>query len=138
MCGQVARAIVDAMEHLLCTKASVIKKRGSDTAVAFFQSKNIPLAVASSSPMQLITAALTGLGMTEVFTVVASAESEKLGKPYPGVYLTAAASLGTHCIMIRYNEVPLPSAINGYLLSSVLWRILVCSTGRFKCSWVPL
>ena len=97
----VVENIVSRMVCLLCERGMSIKKPGLDQIILFFQKKNLPLAVASSSPMRLIEAGLTGLGLfnketktSEIFSVIVSAEAEKLGKPYPGVYLTAASKLG--------------------------------------------
>lgn len=121
----VATAIVDRMEALLSQRAATLKKPGLDAALAFFQAKGLPLALASSSPMRLIRAALTGLGLLDgVFTVVVSAEKEKLGKPYPGVYLTACQGLGappTRCIALE-------DSLNG---------VLAAKAAKMKCIAVP-
>ncbi|HEV3213851.1 MAG TPA: HAD-IA family hydrolase [Acidimicrobiales bacterium] len=53
-----------------------------------------PLALASSTPYELIDRTLRHFGLTGVFEVVHSAEDEPLGKPDPGVFLTAARRLG--------------------------------------------
>ena len=92
----VTQAIVDRMCGLLEQRGEAIKKPGLDDAIEFFKTKGVPLAVASSSPMVLIRAGLAGLGLLDdgTFQVVVSAEVEKLGKPYPGVYLSAASALG--------------------------------------------
>ena len=55
------------------------------------QKKN--LALASSSPCELIEAVLIRLGIKHAFPVVCSAVNEKLGKPDPAVYLTAARKM---------------------------------------------
>lgn len=51
-------------------------------------------AVASSSPMRVITATLETLAIADDFEVVHSAEHEERGKPDPAVYLTTARRLG--------------------------------------------
>lgn len=51
------------------------------------------LAVASSSPMQLLDAMLTGGGIRECFAAVVSSEEVPKGKPSPDVYLEAARRL---------------------------------------------
>lgn len=50
--------------------------------------------LASSSPKRVIHAALEGIGLQNVFPVVASAEDDPYGKPHPAVYLRAASLLG--------------------------------------------
>jgi len=62
------------------------------------------LALASSSPMAIIDAALGRLGIASAFEVVASAEGEPLGKPHPAIFLTAAARRGvgaTECCVVE-------------------------------------
>jgi len=59
------------------------------------------LAVASSSPMQLIHTALENFGIIDFFSVLHSADAEDEGKPNPAVYLSAMSRLGAdpnHCI----------------------------------------
>ncbi len=53
-----------------------------------------PCALASSTPRALITRVLAHFDLEGAFDVVHSAEDERLGKPDPAVYLTAAARLG--------------------------------------------
>ena len=122
----VTKAIVDRMCELLRERGSTIKKPGLDSAIAFFKSKNVPLALASSSPMVLIRAGLDGLGLSgsATFEAVVSAESEKLGKPYPGVYLSAAAALGVdpkRCLALE-------DSVNG---------TLAARSASMKCISIP-
>jgi mannitol-1-/sugar-/sorbitol-6-/2-deoxyglucose-6-phosphatase len=53
-----------------------------------------PLALASSTPMALIVRCLKHFGLLERFVTIHSAEFEQYGKPHPGVFLSAAMSLG--------------------------------------------
>jgi HAD superfamily hydrolase (TIGR01509 family) len=53
-----------------------------------------PLALASSTPMALIVRCLKHFGLLERFAAIHSAEFEEYGKPHPGVFLSAAMSLG--------------------------------------------
>ena len=122
----VTQAIVDRMCVLLKERGESIKKPGLDAAISFFKSKGIPLAVASSSPMVLIRAGLTGLGLldNDTFQVVVSAETEKLGKPYPGVYLSAASALGVdpkRCLALE-------DSVNG---------TLAARSASMKCISIP-
>jgi sugar-phosphatase len=52
-----------------------------------------PLALASSTPEPLIVRSLEHFGLRERFATVHSADAEPFGKPHPGVFLSAAASL---------------------------------------------
>jgi sugar-phosphatase len=53
-----------------------------------------PVALASSTPLALIRRCLDHFDLSSRFASVHSAEFEPYGKPHPGVFLTAAASLG--------------------------------------------
>jgi sugar-phosphatase len=53
-----------------------------------------PVALASSTPLFLIERCLAHFGLNDRFVSLHSAEFEPFGKPHPGVFLTAAASLG--------------------------------------------
>ena len=50
--------------------------------------------MASSTPMALIVRCLKHFGLLERFAAIHSAEFEEYGKPHPGVFLSAAVSLG--------------------------------------------
>jgi HAD superfamily hydrolase (TIGR01509 family) len=52
-----------------------------------------PLALASSTPMELIIRCLKHFSLLERFVSLHSAEHEPYGKPHPGVFLSAALSL---------------------------------------------
>jgi mannitol-1-/sugar-/sorbitol-6-/2-deoxyglucose-6-phosphatase len=63
-----------------------------------------PLALASSTPMALIVRCLTHFGLVDRFVTIHSAEFEPYGKPHPGVFLSAALSLGvapTACLVLE-------------------------------------
>lgn len=68
---------------------------GVRTTIDKLQAANFVLAVASSSPMQLIRDALEQLDIMDRFSVLHSAEYEDEGKPDPAVYLTTMSRLGT-------------------------------------------
>lgn len=52
-----------------------------------------PVALASSTPYALILRCLDHFGLRENFATIHSAEVEPFGKPHPGVFLSAAATL---------------------------------------------
>jgi sugar-phosphatase len=63
-----------------------------------------PIALASSTPLALIWRCLDHFGLTNRFASVHSAETEPYGKPHPGVFLSAASSLGvepTRCLVFE-------------------------------------
>lgn len=78
---------------------SLIEKNGSafdgvEYILGFFNSKEIPMALASSSPMKIIDTVMDKLKISKEFKVIYSAENEEYGKPHPAVYITTAKKLG--------------------------------------------
>ena len=72
-----------------------------------------PLAVASSSPPELIRVVLAAAGVADRFRVTVSSEEVARGKPAPDVYLAAAERLGVdpaHCVAIEDSANGLRSA----------------------------
>lgn len=72
-----------------------------------------PLAVASSSPPQLIEVVLAAAGVADRFGVTVSSEQVARGKPAPDVYLAAASQLGVDpadCVAIEDSANGLRSA----------------------------
>jgi mannitol-1-/sugar-/sorbitol-6-/2-deoxyglucose-6-phosphatase len=67
---------------------------GFEEALSVFQSRKIPVALASSSDYLLIDAVVDTFDIRRHFNVIYSAEKEDYGKPHPAVYLTVAGKLG--------------------------------------------
>ncbi|MCB0510684.1 MAG: hexitol phosphatase HxpB [Chitinophagales bacterium] len=59
-------------------------------SLEFFKQKQIPIALASSSPMGIIQSVVDTLGIEKYFKVMCSAEFEEFGKPHPAVFIAAA------------------------------------------------
>jgi mannitol-1-/sugar-/sorbitol-6-/2-deoxyglucose-6-phosphatase len=89
---QVYKEIMEAMQVLILERADL--KEGYLDVLQFFVDKKLPVAVASSSPLKLITTALKKFHLFEFFKIISSAENEELGKPHPALYLGAARKLG--------------------------------------------
>ena len=68
---------------------------GVGDTIETLRNENYALAVASSSPLQLIRTALEKLEIIDVFSVLHSAEFEDSGKPDPAVYRSAISRLGS-------------------------------------------
>jgi sugar-phosphatase len=83
--------IVDKVIELVKTEGKPMP--GTRQILDFFQSKNIPLALASSSSSEIINNVLDTLGVRDYFAQIYSAEHETHGKPHPGVYITTADML---------------------------------------------
>jgi beta-phosphoglucomutase-like phosphatase (HAD superfamily) len=91
--ADVAREIVEGVIKRVNLYAAPLE--GAVEAVNFFKSRRMPLALASSSSMQLIDTVLERLSLRGVFSVVHSADKEAYGKPHPSVFLTTAGLLKT-------------------------------------------
>lgn len=66
--------------------------------------RNYPLAVASSSPMRVISFVLDMFSLNEYFSVIVSGECTDNGKPHPDIYLETARLLGvepSECVAIE-------------------------------------
>jgi HAD superfamily hydrolase (TIGR01509 family) len=88
----------DVVDMLLARVGELVEREGrllpgAERALDLAGARG-PLALASSTPMALIVRCLTHFGLLERFAVIHSAEFEAYGKPHPGVFLSAALSLG--------------------------------------------
>lgn len=84
---------------IISTVIALFRKKGSLMPGAIeimkkFRELSIPMAIASSSPTDLISAVLKKTSISKYISVVHSAESERFGKPHPDVYMGAAKKLG--------------------------------------------
>jgi sugar-phosphatase len=98
----VRNAILAGVEKRILERSTPLN--GSLEILEFFRSRNIPLALASSSPMRLINAVLNKFSIKTIFAIVHSAEHEQYGKPHPAVFLTTAIQLGTdpaYCLVFE-------------------------------------
>jgi sugar-phosphatase len=100
--------IVDEVRRLVTTHAQLMP--GVKESLDYFRSKNLPIALASSSPLRLIDAIVSHYDIRNYFSVIRSAENEKQGKPHPAVFLATAKELNVHpehCLVFEdsYNGV---------------------------------
>lgn len=85
-------------------RSSGVALPGIPDALAAARGDGRKIALASSSPMAIIDAALERLGLRDTFDVVRSAQHEPFGKPHPGIFLATASALGvapTQCVVIE-------------------------------------
>lgn len=116
-------------DDLLAAVAALIAEQGQPlpglhAALAAARGGGRRVALASSSPLQLITATVSRLGIAEAFEVLHSAESEPYGKPHPAVYLTTADKLGVpprQCVAIE-------DSVNG---------VIAAKAAGMKCIAIP-
>ncbi len=119
---QVQQAIVDKLIELIHTEGKALV--GVEDAINFVKAKNLKVALASSSSYKIINAALEKLNIADDFEIIYSAESETLGKPHPGVYLTTAEKLGVS----PQNCLALEDSLNG---------VLAAKAAQMKCIAIP-
>lgn len=84
-------------------------------AIKLLHSKNIPIALASSSSMKLITTVLDKLQIKSFFNVIHSAENEEAGKPDPAVFLTTARLLNiepSKCLVLEDSKAGMEAGLN--------------------------
>ena len=89
---RVISEILDALDELVATRLEL--KAGVHHAITECAERGLRLAVASSSPLRIIDAALRRFELQEVFEAACSAEHESAGKPDPAVFFTAAELVG--------------------------------------------
>ncbi|MBV8196146.1 MAG: HAD-IA family hydrolase, partial [Candidatus Dormibacteraeota bacterium] len=86
---------------------------GAVEAVNVARDAGLSVAIASSSAGPMIEAVVDRLGIGDVVAATCTADDEKLGKPDPGVYLTAAKCIGVdagECIAVEDSPFGIQSA----------------------------
>jgi sugar-phosphatase len=114
--------IIGEVERLVKENAALLP--GVEKTIQFFTDKKLPVVVASSSPIKLITNLMNHFGLTEKFLFLHSAENELRGKPFPDVFLTAAKMLNVNAA----NCLVLEDSYNG---------LLAAKAAGMKCIVVP-
>ena len=119
---EVVKKILQRMEDLFMMYGQAMP--GAIKVVQLCQTLNVPLALATSSPMTLVTCVLEKLELTNVFEVITSAEKEVFGKPHPAVYLTTSKHLGIN----PSNCIAFEDSLNG---------VISAKAAKMKCIAVP-
>ena len=118
----VEKNIIENVIELIKTKGEVMP--GVEEIIKFFAKEKMPIAIASSSSMEIIRAVLDKILIEKYIKIVCSAENELFGKPHPGVYLTTANKLSVKtedCLVFE-------DTING---------LIAAKAARMKCVAVP-
>ncbi len=90
----IAAAVVQRL--LALVKAEGKPLPGVLQTLEFFKQKNIPMAVASSSNLEIIETALEALNIRHYFTEICSAQFEEYGKPHPAIFINTAKKMGAN------------------------------------------
>jgi mannitol-1-/sugar-/sorbitol-6-/2-deoxyglucose-6-phosphatase len=93
------KEIIQAVLALILEKAEL--KEGFMDVLAMMIRKNLPVAIASASPLSLISATLDKFSLAHCFKIIHCGDHEEFGKPHPAIYLGAARKIGiepVHCL----------------------------------------
>lgn len=91
------RVYKELMEEIQpCYEADAEPKEGFLDVLQYFKDDGLTLAIASSTPLKLITMALKRFHLFDFFRIVHSSENDEYGKPHPAVYLNTAKKLNIH------------------------------------------
>jgi len=91
-CEELTEDILDELTVLLLERGQALE--GVYDVIALLKAKQVPIAVASSSPHRILDACLTAMKLKDAFPIVCSAEDVAKGKPDPAVFNNAAEALG--------------------------------------------
>jgi mannitol-1-/sugar-/sorbitol-6-/2-deoxyglucose-6-phosphatase len=116
-------------ENLTARVIQLIREKGEPMAgvkemIEVLTDNRYPLALASSSRMEIINAVLERIPLRPYLKAVRSAVSETYGKPHPDVYIHTAAELG----ILPENCLAVEDSING---------IISVKAAKMKCLAVP-
>jgi HAD superfamily hydrolase (TIGR01509 family) len=89
---RVAAVVIERMQAAYRRDVPVVD--GGAGVVRTLHDDGFRLGLASSSPRPLIDAAVTALGLSDVFVATVSSDEVERGKPAPDVYLAAAERIG--------------------------------------------
>ena len=99
---QVLGEILEEVDRLVHEKGETLP--GVHETLDFLESKNLKIALASSSPMGLIKSFVGKMGIESRMEVLRSGEHEEYGKPHPAVFQSTARDLGVapkECFVIE-------------------------------------
>ena len=100
------------VEHMNEFKAYIAKHHiqpieGIKTLLTKLQQQNIPMAIASSSPLDVIEFVAKNFAITDYFDFLISGENMPQGKPAPDIYLHTAAKLNVppaDCVVLEDSK----------------------------------
>jgi mannitol-1-/sugar-/sorbitol-6-/2-deoxyglucose-6-phosphatase len=103
---QVEAEILAEVQHLATTEGTTLP--GVHEVLEACARGGYAMAIASSSPLEMIIAVVRHLGLAKYFSAICSAADETHGKPHPAVYLTTAAQMGVAptCCLAFEDSIP--------------------------------
>lgn len=131
-CDEVCSRILDRVTELVCQHKPAMPDLNH--AIGICQQLGVKLAIASSSPMNLIDATVEALNLDGVFEVKSSGAQLRHGKPHPEVYLNACEALGippAQCVAIEDSFVGLLAAKAASMKAIVVPEFTAANDKRF-------
>jgi len=119
---QVEIEILAKVQELVEDKGAILP--GVIETLDFFKDQQLPIGLASSSPLGMIQSVVDTLGIEKYFKVMCSAEFEEFGKPHPAVFIAAATYLRVEpkdCLVFE-------DSING---------LIAAKAAKMKCITIP-
>ena len=121
-------------------KKEVPLKPGVESILSFFQEKNLPMAIGSSSPLPLIRQNLEVTGLTPYFQALASGDEVERGKPTPDIFLLAAEKLGvppSECLVFEDSPNGIRAASNAGMIPILVPDIMpITDEIRKQCAHI--
>lgn len=120
--GEIELDILAKVQELIEANGKVLP--GVIDTLEFFKEQQIPIALASSSPLGIIQSVVDTLGIEKYFKVMCSAEFEEYGKPHPAVFIAAANYLRVEaddCLVFE-------DSVNG---------VIAAKAAKMKCIAIP-
>ncbi|MBN1159104.1 MAG: hexitol phosphatase HxpB [Bacteroidales bacterium] len=99
---QVLKELLEAMQTAYEEDAKLME--GFLDVLQFFKDAGVTTAIASSTPLKLITLALKKFHLLELFKIIHSSENEEFCKPHPAVYIQTSRKLNIppdHCLVFE-------------------------------------
>jgi HAD superfamily hydrolase (TIGR01509 family) len=119
----------DAISTILQKAIENIRERGSmfhgaEDIIQLCRKEGLKIGLATSSPMEVVDAALNKFSLTDRFDIISSAGNLPYGKPHPQVYLQCAEKLSVSPL----ECVAFEDSFNG---------MIAAKAARMKCIVVP-
>ena len=120
--AKTTQEILDDMQEFIKSEGKLLP--GVHHALDTCKKAGLPIALASSSEQRIIDVVVDTLEIRHYFDHIYSAQNEKLGKPYPGVFITAAELMKVrpmYCLV--FEDAPA--------------GVLAAKAAKMKCIAVP-
>jgi len=118
----VVGVLLDKLKLLIAQHGKALQ--GVYSALDFFKSKSLPMAIATSSPTAILEQVVDTLNIRNYFEYLCSAQYQDYGKPHPAVFINAARLLKVeplNCLVIE-------DSLNG---------VIAAKAAKMRCLAIP-